>query len=165
MLKLIRPQKKSIFDIQNPGLKYIHQLRVGLSSLKAHKNAHNFIDTPENTCYCNTGIEDNIHYLLKCPRFTLHRQKLFDSVNPIISQFYDVTLLDDLAFVEILLYGNKNLTFADNHRILNATIFLYSILNDLLKALPNIYLSSSPITCGFYFRYHLVVVRMLFFFM
>ena len=39
VLKIIRPVKKSIFNIHNPnGLKYIYQLRVGLSSLKAEYN-------------------------------------------------------------------------------------------------------------------------------
>ena len=65
LLKHIRPQKRSTFGIHNlSGIKYIYQLRVGLSPLKAHKNAHHFIDTPDNICDCKTGIENNVHYLL-----------------------------------------------------------------------------------------------------
>ena len=44
MLSLIRPKKKSIFGIHDHlGLRYLFQLRVGLSSLRYHKNRHNFI--------------------------------------------------------------------------------------------------------------------------
>ena len=49
ILSLIRPKKKCIFGIHDPlGLRYIFQLRVGLSSLRCHKNRHNFIDTPSD---------------------------------------------------------------------------------------------------------------------
>ena len=66
VLNIVRPDKKSIFNIHNPaGIRYIFQLRVGLSFLKAHKKAHNFIDTPDDTCACATGSESNIHFLLK----------------------------------------------------------------------------------------------------
>ena len=56
ILSLIRPKKKCIFGIHNPlGLRYIFQLRVGLSPLRYHKNRHNFIDTPSDICLCNQG--------------------------------------------------------------------------------------------------------------
>ena len=47
ILSMIRPKKKNIFCIHDPlGLRYLLQLRVGLSSLRYHKKCHNFIDTP-----------------------------------------------------------------------------------------------------------------------
>ena len=47
ILSMIRPKKKNIFGIHDPlGLRYLLQLRVGLSSLRYHKKCHNFIDTP-----------------------------------------------------------------------------------------------------------------------
>ena len=64
ILSLISPKKKCIFGIHGPlGLRYIFQLRVGLSSLRCHKNRHNFIDTPSGICLCNQGIEDTNHFL------------------------------------------------------------------------------------------------------
>ena len=46
---LIHLKKKCIFGIHDPlGLRYIFQLRVGLSSLRCHKNRHNFINTPSD---------------------------------------------------------------------------------------------------------------------
>ena len=46
---LVRPSPKSIFDIHDPlGVKWLFQLRVGLSPLYEHKKNHNFIDTPSD---------------------------------------------------------------------------------------------------------------------
>ena len=72
ILSLIRPKKKCIFGIHDPlGLRYIFQLRVGLSSLRCHKNRHSFIDTPSDMCLCNQGIEDTSHFLFLCPFFVI----------------------------------------------------------------------------------------------
>ena len=65
ILSMIRPKKKNIFGIHYPlGPRYLLQLRVGLSSLRYHKNYHNFIDTPSDICLCSDGIEDNVLCLL-----------------------------------------------------------------------------------------------------
>ena len=51
ILSLIRPKKKSIFNIHDPsGLRYLFYLRVGLSPLRSHKNRHGFADTPLDNC-------------------------------------------------------------------------------------------------------------------
>ena len=58
-----RPKNKSIFGIHNPiGLRYLFQLRVGLSPLRNHKWRHIFNDTPPETCCCRQGIEDTSHF-------------------------------------------------------------------------------------------------------
>ena len=68
IISLIRPAAKSVFKIHDPaGLRYLFQLRIGLSPLKGHKWCHNFIDTPSGVCHCNQGIEDTSHFLLSCP--------------------------------------------------------------------------------------------------
>ena len=67
ILSLTRPKKKSIFGIHDPlGLRYLFQLRVGLSSLRYHKKRHNFIDTPSDKCLCNQGIGDTNHFTFLC---------------------------------------------------------------------------------------------------
>ena len=46
ILKDIKPKRRSIFNLHDPdGVKFIYQLRVGLSPLREHKNRHNFLDT------------------------------------------------------------------------------------------------------------------------
>ena len=51
LLKIFRPEAKTIYDIHDSiGIKWIFQLRVGLSPLKSHKKLHNFRDTQDDTC-------------------------------------------------------------------------------------------------------------------
>ena len=70
MLALVRLPKK-IFDIHDPiGMKWLFQLRVGLSPLQAHKNNHNFSDTPCDKCDVCKRIENLEHFFLHCIRFT-----------------------------------------------------------------------------------------------
>ena len=68
ILSLIRPVKRSIFNIHDPiGLRYLFYLRVGLSPLRSHKNRHGFADTLSDKCVCNHGIENTNHFLFSCP--------------------------------------------------------------------------------------------------
>ena len=91
-LEIIRPAKKEIFNIHNPDIRWIFQLRVGLSHLNAHKKQHNFADTPIDTCLCAQNGETTQHFLLECPHFHTHRQELFELVDPIlVMNFYMVT--------------------------------------------------------------------------
>ena len=66
---MIVPEEKSIFKIRNKDLRYLYQLRVGLSPLRAHKFRHNFRDTSNEMCTCQSGIESTSHFLLYCPLF------------------------------------------------------------------------------------------------
>ena len=65
LLKLYRLPQKSLFNIYDIGIKWIFQLRVGLSPLRSHKCAHNFEDTPSELCNCmlNTA-ETTCHFFL-----------------------------------------------------------------------------------------------------
>ena len=82
ILSLIRPKKKNIFGIHDPlGLRYLLQLRVGLSFLRYHKKCHNFIDTPSDICLCNHGIEDTNHFLFLCPFFRSSHGNLNEQCN------------------------------------------------------------------------------------
>ena len=70
---LVRPKPRPLFGIHdNTGLKFLFQLRVGLSPLKVHKLRHNFIDTPNDICDCQTAPEDTSQYLFHC---SLHALK------------------------------------------------------------------------------------------
>ena len=120
ILSLIRPKKKKIFGIHNPlGLRYLFQLRVGLSLLRYHKKCHNFIDTPSGICLCDHGIEDTNHFLFLCPFFTLHRATLASSVIQIL-QKYNLNHLANQP--QLYLYGHPTINFADNRKIILSTI-------------------------------------------
>ena len=117
---IIKPEGKSIFNIHSPNLKYLYQLRAGLSALKAHKHRHQFKDTPTDLCLCGNGPESTVHYLLLCPFFHNLRSKLFDRIDPFIDQLNKE--LDRNNLSEILLYGHKDLNPMQNRSILEATL-------------------------------------------
>ena len=117
---LFRPCGQSIFDIDDPlGTKYIFQLRLGLSPLRYHKNNHNFEDTSSNICLCETEIEENQHFLLRCPHYTILRATLVAKVIGILTR----NNLDQFRNSErVYLYGHHSLSVNDNRNIMLATI-------------------------------------------
>ena len=120
ILSLIRPKKKKIFGIHNPlGLRYLFQLRVGLSFLRYHKKCHNFIDTPSDIYLCNHGIEDTNHFLFLCPFFALQMATLASSVIQIL-QKYNLNRLGNQS--HLYLYGHPTINLADNRNIILSTI-------------------------------------------
>ena len=62
-ISLVRPAPKSVFGIHDPlALRYLFQLRLGLSPLRSHKKRYNFADTPSDECLCREGPEDTRHF-------------------------------------------------------------------------------------------------------
>ena len=106
ILSFIRPKKKTIFGIRDPlGLRYLLQLRVGLSFLRYHKKCHNLIDTPSDKCLYNNGIEDTNHFLFLCPFFAIQRATLASSV---ILQIFNLNHLGNQS--HLYLYGHPTIT-------------------------------------------------------
>ena len=118
LISLYRPNGRSIFGIHNPKLRYLFQLRVGLSHLRHHKKRHKFADTPSDKCLCKNGVEDTHHFLITCTFYTRHRNLLLACVETVL-QKYD---LDVTNFVEVLLYGHPSLDVSENRTILLATL-------------------------------------------
>ena len=115
-----RPKPKSIFDVHDPvGLRYLFQLRVGLSPLRSHKSHHNFIDTPSDICQCNQDAEDANHFLFFCPLYIPQRATLKASVNEILLQ-YNLNHLEN--HLQLYLYGHVSINFDGNRKILISII-------------------------------------------
>ena len=120
ILSRIRPIQKNIFGIHDPvGLRYLFQLRVGLSPLRHHKKLHNFADTPSEICPCNHGVEDTKHFLFCCPLYGPMRATLAACVIPIL-QKYDIITLSNKP--DIYLYGHHSINNTDSKIILNGSI-------------------------------------------
>ncbi len=122
ILKLIRPQKKKLYNIYDPkGVKWLFQLRVGLSPLNHHKKSHNFDDTPSDICFCQMYPETTEHFLLNCCLYTEERDELFLVVNPIL-QLHDLNLPNVNQLTKVLLFGHDSFNETDNTAVLNASI-------------------------------------------
>ena len=118
LISLYRLHAQPIFDIHNPHLRYIFQLRVGLSHLRHHKRCHNFADTPSDKCLCKTGVEDTHHFLIACPFYTTHRKDLFTCIKTLLQKHN----LSVIIPVELLLNGHPSLDVFENGVILLATL-------------------------------------------
>ena len=120
LLKIIRPTKKDIFNIHDSGLKWIFQLRVGLSHLRAHKKRHKFIDTPSDLCHCLKSSETTEHFLLECSLFDTHRRDLINLLENI--SFTRMENISPKNKVQLLLYGHESFNLHENRMLLNTTI-------------------------------------------
>ena len=117
---LIRPTSNSIFGIHDPsGLRFIFQLRVGLSPLRHHKKKRNFNDVHSDICDCQHDSETLTHFLFFCPKYFVQRTDLQNSTRQILQR---CNLIDELLNPNLYLYGNESLSVEDNNEILRATI-------------------------------------------
>ena len=120
ILNLVRPRPKPLYGIHDPsGVKFIFQLRVGLSTLKSHKKRHNFADTPDDWCDCLGTQEDTFHFLFTCPLYAIPRADLRNSVTNILIMNNLQHLSEN---VEIYLYGHTSLLSVENEAIILSTI-------------------------------------------
>ena len=119
-----RPVGKPVFDIHDPtGLRYLFQLRLGLSSLRSHKKKYGFSDTPSDICLCRLGTEDTRHFLFSCPFYATKRAIMISSV-------HEILLKNNLNYptnfptneLNLFLYGFPTISPVDNKSILMATI-------------------------------------------
>ena len=58
-------ERNLLFNVHDPiGNKLLTRLRVGLSHLRAHKYAHNFRDTPNPNCVCESSESETVEHFL-----------------------------------------------------------------------------------------------------
>ena len=160
---------RPIFNILDPlHLRYLFQLRVGLSQLRYHKKSHNFADTPFAICLCNNGIEDTAHFLLYCSFFDNERIALTSTVDNILRK----NNLDLIKSVGIYLYGHPSLSIMDNKNIILSTLAYIKCTNRFASQITIFSSSLIPFPspyCIFNFLYSLFVcvlcIRILFSFL
>ena len=105
--------------------KQVTQLRVEFSDLRSHRYNHNF-HCPERSCSCQTGVEDNEHFLLHCPRFSTHRKTLFDLVSNLVE--IDIMRLSSKELCtyshlkNYALYRNSDFSFLVSRGVIEETI-------------------------------------------
>ena len=105
-VRLVRPMKKTIFGVHDiEGVRLLTRLRVQFSDLREHRFRHRF-HCSNPMCFCQTGIKDNEHFLLHCPRYTNYREDLLDRVSDIVHR--DLDSLTSIDLSNLLLYGNSH---------------------------------------------------------
>ena len=120
LANLVRPKPRPLYGIHDPiGVKFLFQLRVGLSPLKFHKKRHNFTDTPNDWCDCFCAPEDIPHFLFFCTLHTIPRADLLNSVKNILVSNNLQHLSEN---VETYLYGHPSLSLLENKTIVLSTI-------------------------------------------
>ena len=78
-------------------------------------------------CPTNDGIEDTEHFLLLCPSFDILRRDLLAGVSDLLRPFAQINSFSNSALVQLLLYGDKELSDDINKDILQLTLnFIHS---------------------------------------
>ena len=122
---------KSIFNIHDSlAIKWLFQLRVGLSPLFEHKRNHHFSDTSSNKCDVCNRTENLEHFFLHCSRFNAARCTLLNYVVSVKVDFNEMQAKDK---TKMLLYGDSSLNFATNKSLLEATLKFLTETNRFSK--------------------------------
>ena len=80
-LVFCKTEENSLFNVHNPiGVKYVNRLRLNFIHLNEHKFHHNFRDTVNPLCCCNTETETTSHCILRCHLFSEQRTKLLENL-------------------------------------------------------------------------------------
>ena len=120
LLVFCKTEENSLFNVHSPiGMKYLNRFRLNFSHLNEHKFHHNFRNTVNSLCCCNTETEATSHYLLRCHLFPEQRIKILENLKNL-----DNTLLShcDDELLQILLYGSHKFSFSVNNKIFSLTI-------------------------------------------
>ena len=100
-------------------MKWLFQLRVGLSPLYAHKKNNNFSDTLCDKCDVCKRAENLEHFFLNCMRFTETRRTLLNSVLTLNVNFNQ---LNPQNKIQLLLYGDASFSDGINKLLLISTL-------------------------------------------
>ena len=134
LLAFIRPVQRSVYNVFNPqGLKFLTQLRLGLSHLNEHRFRHNFKDCINPLCSCSLEVENTLHFFLHCQHYSTFRMGLMNKVNQIDENF---SYLSDDNKVSLLLYSDSRFDVNKNNFILSALI-TYILDTKIFDFLPS----------------------------
>ena len=73
-------------------------------------------------CPTSDGIEDTEHFLLLCPSFAVQRQDFLAGIVGLLRPFLQITELSNDVLGQLLLYGDQDLSYDLNRKILELTL-------------------------------------------
>lgn len=120
LLKLRWSNPSLVYIINDPlGLNPLTKQKFFLCHFNEQKFRHNFQDCVNLLCNFSLEMESINHLFLYCHNYADTCQSIFDFVKKIDSS---TTNLSDDILVELLLYGNKNISLKVNCKIIEASI-------------------------------------------
>ena len=106
-INLGNPCPRGLYFYGDKEIQIIHaRLRSKRSSLKEHLHLKNVVDSP--LCRCG-AVESTKHFFLECPFYNNQKDKMRQTIN-------EITRLA----LQIILFGDDNLSLFDNQRIFAA---------------------------------------------
>ena len=72
-------------------------------------------------CPTSDGVEDTEHFLLLCPSFDVQRQDLLAGIVELLRPLSQITDLSNDVLVQLLLYGDQDISYDLNRKILELT--------------------------------------------
>ena len=81
----------------------------GRRKTKGQKNVNIYFE-PFIICPTSDGIEDTEHFLLLYPSFDLQSRDLLTAIVDLLRQFVQIANLSNDALVQLLLYGDQDLS-------------------------------------------------------
>ena len=73
-------------------------------------------------CPTHDGIEDTEHFLLLCPSFDIQRRDLLAGISVVLRPFVQINSLSNNILIQLLLYGDKDLSSDINKHVLELTL-------------------------------------------
>ena len=88
-LYFVRPWSNNVFNTNNTfGLKLHVHLRIGFSHLKKDKLKHDFQDSVNPLCICESDIESTVYFFPHCPSFKTQGQILLSNIKVLIQAYW-----------------------------------------------------------------------------
>ena len=118
IVHFVRPSKKlfGIHDIERVQL--LTRLRVQFSDGHEHKFRPNFrCSSP--MCLCQTGIENNEHFFMHCPRHNNHRRDHLGRISNVVD--IDIRTFSQQT-LQFTIIGKSRFSFDTNRHIIESTI-------------------------------------------
>ena len=135
ILKFIRASANSLFNCHNPkGIKFITELRLGLSHLREHKFKHSFQNSLNPFCSCGLDIESTAHFLLHCLKYIIERLTLLSTLVIIDNNLLD---LCEPILIRTLPFGSNSFDTDANTNVSIQLLNIFFLLKDLINCFFN----------------------------
>ena len=104
--KVIKEQYKLetylLTDIDKKFVTYFTKLRISNSKLMIEEGRHHNVPIENRICpLCNISVENEFHFVMKCPQFQNLRVNLFEKLSDIVPAFADMNIDDKFKFIMI----------------------------------------------------------------